>query len=373
MLRDLEAAAALAPDAITLPGATAIRQQVVLGTRRGRWLPAGAAVLASLAVLATAVLAGGAIGGDDRGRATADPATPLPPGESRPVAAAPVVERPILVPRGSLQEAPVWHPGDLAADPPQEGEADPAASSDARPEAPARRRSARPARRRPPSRRPPPPRRPTTTAAGTAAATYRYADCSAPAGRAGASWVFFRFDGLGCSAHDIQGSGADREAWVCGYGNGNWIVFARWGSPQDAKSYYRSWFNPNYLTQQEWYRKGARHGVHLFGRSGRNGSDQRSATCTSMRGSRGRWRSTPRTSTRATAASRRCRATGCPAGSRASRSTESAEPSGHTVLPGTRTAGVRRTPAVPGGWLLLRPAAGAGRRPRWWCGSAGRS
>ena len=32
--RDLVAAAALAPDAITLPGATAIRQQVVLGTRR---------------------------------------------------------------------------------------------------------------------------------------------------------------------------------------------------------------------------------------------------------------------------------------------------------------------------------------------------
>ena len=49
----------------------------------------------------------------------------------------------------------------------------------------------------------------------------------------------------------------------------------RWGSPQDAKTHYRSWFNPNYLTQREWYRRGARHGVHYYGRSGRKGSDQR--------------------------------------------------------------------------------------------------
>ena len=284
MLRDLEAAAALAPDAITLPGATAIRQQVVLGTRRGRWLPAVAAVLASLAVLATAVLAGGAIGGDDRGRATADPATPLPPGES-PVAA-PVVERPILVPRGSLQEAPVWHPGDLAADPPQEGEADPSADLPGLNGAPDPTGEPRSTPDRKPSRtataRPPAASEPTTAAppaysyrCWNGGRTYRYADCSGPAGRSGASWVFFRFDGLGCSAHDIQGSSADREAWVCDYGNDNWIVFARWSTPSAAKSYYRGWFNPNYRTEQAWYRKGARHGVHLFGRSGRRGGDQR--------------------------------------------------------------------------------------------------
>ena len=49
--RDLVAAVALAPDAITLPGATAIRQQILVGTRSRRWVPAASAVLAGVAVL----------------------------------------------------------------------------------------------------------------------------------------------------------------------------------------------------------------------------------------------------------------------------------------------------------------------------------
>ena len=292
MLRDLDAAAALAPDAITLPGATAIRQQVVIGTRRGRWLPAVAAVVASVAVLATAVLAGGAIGGDDRGRATADPAPPLLPEQSS-ATVVPVVERPVLVPRGSDREAPTWQPGDVAADPPQEGETDPSAelpgldpgSVTTRDPSPARTPSPQPSRkpsRKATARPPAPSEAPTTTAppaynyrCWNGARTYRYADCSAPVGRAGASWVFFRFDGLGCSSYDIQGTRADRQAWICSYGNGNRIVFARWSTPAAAKSHYRGWFNPNYRTEQAWYRNSARHGVHLFGRSGRRGGDQR--------------------------------------------------------------------------------------------------
>ena len=35
-----------------------------------------------------------------------------------------------------------------------------------------------------------------------------------------------------------------------------------------AKSYYRGWFSASYVNQQEWYRNGERHGVHMYGRSG---------------------------------------------------------------------------------------------------------
>jgi hypothetical protein len=102
--------------------------------------------------------------------------------------------------------------------------------------------------------------------------TYRYADCSAPTGRAGAGWVFSRFDGLGCSAYDVPGTGGDREAWVCRYGGGNQIVFARWGSPQTAKGFYRGWFARNYRNESGWYRNSVRYGVHIVGRSGPSGN-----------------------------------------------------------------------------------------------------
>jgi len=58
LLTELQALARIAPDAITLPGATAIRHQVPgLPGPRSRWRAAGVAVLAVLAVVASATVA----------------------------------------------------------------------------------------------------------------------------------------------------------------------------------------------------------------------------------------------------------------------------------------------------------------------------
>ena len=269
--RDLVAAVALAPDAITLPGATAIRQQILVGTRSRRWVPAASAVLAGVAVLATAVLASGAMTRDQARRDVADPSTGSVPATTAAAAAgAPVIERPVLVPLGSSRPAPAWQPGRVAE--PDEPAVDvPTAalepSTAPRPRASTTRRA---------TARPPAATETQTTTAPPAyryrcwdgTRSYRYADCTAPRGRAGAQWVFLAMDGLGCSAYDIKGASADRESWICGYGPDNWITFTRWKSVSAAKSYYRGWFSANYVNQQEWYRHGERHGVHMYGRSG---------------------------------------------------------------------------------------------------------
>ena len=282
--RDLVAAVALAPDAITLPGATAIRQQVALGSRRSRrWVPAAAAAVASLAVLGTAVVAGGAIGGIDR-RDTAD-ATTGQPGSSRAAAGAPVVERPILVPRGSALDPPTWRPDEVRRG--SGGGADRGTAEEPTAGVAGTRTSTAPSRAPKPdhTRQSAQPRAAETTTTTAAPAynyrcwngtrTYRYADCTAPSGRTGAAWVFRTFDGLGCSSYDVAAASADRESWICGYGSDNWIVFTRWRDPQAAKAHYRDWFNPSYFTQREWYRKGERHGVHMYGRSGSKAGNRR--------------------------------------------------------------------------------------------------
>jgi hypothetical protein len=277
--RDLAAAAALAPDAITLPGATAIRQQVVLGTRRRRWLPAALAVAASVVVLATAVVAGGSIGGGDR-RETADAAGGPPATTAAAVDGAPVIERPVLVPRSSDRTPPTWQPDAVQPRSGGDGPGDAPALETPRDPAPGPSRA--PKRDRG-TRAPQPGATETRTTTAPPAyryrcwdgrRAYRYGDCTAPTGRTGAGWVFGSFGRLGCTSYDVAG-GADRESWVCDYGQGNRIVFTRWRDPRAAKAHYRAWFNRTQRTERAWYRGGERYGVHLYGRSGSKPGNRR--------------------------------------------------------------------------------------------------
>lgn len=70
----------------------------------------------------------------------------------------------------------------------------------------------------------------------------RYADCSLPTGRTGADWVFSGFSGLSCSAYDVRGTTADRQAWLCRYAGPNrgtnYITFARWTTLSAARAHY---------------------------------------------------------------------------------------------------------------------------------------
>jgi len=260
LLTELTQLAALAPDSISLPGATAIRQPVPIGRRPRRWVPAAAAAVAVLAVIGTAVVAGGAIGSRDRTTADrptldADP-TASATGDADPM----VVDRPTLVPatprpKGSGAPLPWETQGtDEGMLPDLLGAAEagaPPAAREARP--PARSAAPRPRRTvRPPRQT----RTRTATATATATATNttapkyyyrcwngvearRYGDCSLPVGRAGADWVFSGFSNLSCRSYDIRGTRAERQAWLCKYDRGrSYVTFARWSSLSAARAHY---------------------------------------------------------------------------------------------------------------------------------------
>jgi len=272
MLADLRSLAALAPDAISLPGATAIRHALPLPRRRRR---AGlVAALAVLAVLGTTAAGWSVLRGGEPGNAepSSGPVT-----ETVSLSAAPVVDaqhtlypRPLVTRRGgrlvTVPASPLVPAGGGGTTPP----------GVTSPTPPQSRPSTRPSRD---GQQTPPP----TTSAPPPQPAYRCWDgrelvsstsCdTVPTGVRGAAWMFPDLPNLGCVNYDIPDVSGDVESWICDYAGpksgSSWITFARWTSVQAAKDYYYRWFNHDETFHNTtWMLGSTAAGKHYYGRKG---------------------------------------------------------------------------------------------------------
>jgi len=275
LLTDLQALAPLAPDVISLPGATAIRQALPPEQPR-RWRAALVAVAAVLVVLATTAVGWSAL--RDGAPETAEPPSgPFTVTESR--SAGPLVgETRTLLPR----PVRTTKNGEVVTVVPELLPGLP--TLPAGPAEPTRKAGAGGGGGSSPSQAPRPTAGPTFTPP-----TYRYqcwdgtkvvqeSSCSTyPTGSRAYPWIFTKYPRLsGCRGYDHPDSTRDVEGRMCRitYADGEttFIAFLRWSTRSDARAHFRGWFNKNFnFTEQPWVINATTYGTHMYGRGGSRG------------------------------------------------------------------------------------------------------